>query len=415
MRRTQPPDEPRGQDRRSDGPIVFHRAAVRPLEEEAKRLEILEVGPYPPPLGGVSVHISRLVDSLRGAGVNVGVANHFGKSGEAPVSGDSPVVANLGRNPIRYLLTIRRLRCQLLHHHYSRLSTLVGNALALPATGCSGSVVTLHSGRTTMGLSNPETLVARLRFRLTYWALKRFDIVIVVSQRMKEHLEQAMPTLSVVAAPAYLRPTRSELAQPLGETVREFIGDSGRLIVISSYGLPFTQERTGDDYGLDTAVEALIAVAKDVPEARLALFTGLALDDQRSRDHLKELRQRLSEAGIADRFAVFTGEPLIPALVRAEVLIRPSRTDGDAVSIREALSLGLPVIASDCAARPEGVGVVPTGNPGALAEALLRVLRRADERRDWAVSRDDALAAVMAVYGKIATGDLQAKISRIAA
>jgi glycosyltransferase involved in cell wall biosynthesis len=54
----------------------------------------------------------------------------------------------------------------------------------------------------------------------------------------------------------------------------------------------------------------------------------------------------------------------------SDVFVRPTFTDGDSISVREALSLGIPVIASDCVERPDGVVLFKTGNAGDLSGKL---------------------------------------------
>ncbi len=55
-----------------------------------------------------------------------------------------------------------------------------------------------------------------------------------------------------------------------------------------------------------------------------------------------------------------------------DTFVRATRADGDAMSVREALALGRPVVASDAAVRPGGVLVYPCEDPAALAEAIER-------------------------------------------
>jgi len=55
---------------------------------------------------------------------------------------------------------------------------------------------------------------------------------------------------------------------------------------------------------------------------------------------------------------------------RADVFVRPSFADGDSISVREALALKVPVIASDCAQRPAGTVLFETGNIRSLVERL---------------------------------------------
>jgi hypothetical protein len=67
------------------------------------------------------------------------------------------------------------------------------------------------------------------------------------------------------------------------------------------------------------------------------------------------VRAKVVELGLQDSvyFNTDTGV-FLPVLAEASVLIRPTATDGDANSIREALSLGIPVVASDVVTRPKG-------------------------------------------------------------
>ncbi len=50
------------------------------------------------------------------------------------------------------------------------------------------------------------------------------------------------------------------------------------------------------------------------------------------------------------------------AISQADVMLRTTLFDGDAVSVREALHLGTPVIASDNGMRPDGVHLIPKSN-----------------------------------------------------
>jgi glycosyltransferase involved in cell wall biosynthesis len=53
-----------------------------------------------------------------------------------------------------------------------------------------------------------------------------------------------------------------------------------------------------------------------------------------------------------------------------DVFVRPTYFDGDACSVREALALGVRVVASDTEFRPDGVRLFPRGDADALAEAI---------------------------------------------
>jgi len=110
-----------------------------------------------------------------------------------------------------------------------------------------------------------------------------------------------------------------------------------------------------------------------------------------------ELRRSLAEQarqlGVADR-VTFTGYLAYPdylkALVNADIFLSPSVTaiDGDSeggapVSLLEAQALGIPVIATYHAdipnvVAPDSAFLVPERNPGALAEAIDRLVQSPD-------------------------------------
>src|SRR5207245_3842409 len=63
------------------------------------------------------------------------------------------------------------------------------------------------------------------------------------------------------------------------------------------------------------------------------------------------------------------GRPSLLAVMRAlDVFVRPTYFDGDASSVREALALGVRVVASDTDFRPTGTRVFPKGDADALTD-----------------------------------------------
>jgi len=57
-------------------------------------------------------------------------------------------------------------------------------------------------------------------------------------------------------------------------------------------------------------------------------------------------------------------------MLDAGALLRTTLYDGDSVSVREALYLGTPVIASDNGMRPAGVKLIPMSDEAALRDAV---------------------------------------------
>jgi hypothetical protein len=92
-------------------------------------------------------------------------------------------------------------------------------------------------------------------------------------------------------------------------------------------------------------------------------------------------------------------EPQALAVVQvSDVFVRPTFADGDAISVREALALGVRCVASDAAVRPNGVRCFRRGD----ATDLERVLGDALAAPANAPVRFDAGPALLHLYGEMA-------------
>jgi glycosyltransferase involved in cell wall biosynthesis len=343
-------------------PLDGQRAKRASREE----LDLLLLGPVPPPFGGISVHLSRLVPLLERAGLSVGVLNHF-SSTEAPC-----VLGALKKNPLNYYRLPKRFRHRMLHYHHSRWPHLIAVALG-KGKSQARYIVTLHAGDVQKHL--PQ-LVSRVPLvaRLTRWALHRFDLIVVVEPSIAAAIRERVDEQRVELVPAFIEPGADELGS-YDAALETFVRGADTLLVVPAYSIQFRPDG-GELYGIDTAVDAFVGLAAQREDLRMAVFMAREPERPRSREHLDRLEQTLERAGLRDRVRVVFGQPLAPALRPNATFVRPTRADGDAVSIREAISAGVPVVASDVVARPPGVVTFPVGDSDQLASALLAVLNR---------------------------------------
>jgi glycosyltransferase involved in cell wall biosynthesis len=116
---------------------------------------------------------------------------------------------------------------------------------------------------------------------------------------------------------------------------------------------------------------------------------------------LQSLIAKTGDETLCRRIGVFYGQPLAPALRLGTIFLRPTLTDGDALSIREAMAAGVPVLASDVVRRPTGVTVLPLDSRR-WAEEIDRVLSHRDLRfRPRPVPQPDPLGQLMAIYERL--------------
>ena len=350
-------------------------------------LDVLLVGPYPPPYGGISAHVERLARSIQAAGLRAGVLNHFEGSPEDPL-----VVGELARNPWRYWRTLRHARARVVHYHHSRFSTLLATALALRRGGAP-AVATIHGRELDRFLHTRIPGVARV----TRAALGRFAVLIAVSVEIECSLGAVARPVKVI--PAYL-PAHDE-QERLSPQADAFL-HRGSNLVVSAYRLT-TDQQGRSIYGLDTALAAFAALAPVRPELQLVVFVATPPASHRERKFLRSLIDAVPEERVRSRIGVFYGEPLTPAFANTAVYLRPTLTDGDAVSVREAIAAGVPVVASDVVRRP--LGVVTVGpDVSAWRAAILDALEHAAAVRPAVPSADPAseLLNLYAMLGSVA-------------
>jgi glycosyltransferase involved in cell wall biosynthesis len=125
--------------------------------------------------------------------------------------------------------------------------------------------------------------------------------------------------------------------------------------------------------GFDLLIDAMPAVLRHFPDAQLTILGEGPLE--------AELREQARNLGLQEKviFLGFQANPWL-YLKHADAFILPSRYEGVPNVLLEALTLGTPVVVSDC---PGGIreirdsvgnmAVVPPENPSALAEAIIAV------------------------------------------
>jgi glycosyltransferase involved in cell wall biosynthesis len=176
-----------------------------------------------------------------------------------------------------------------------------------------------------------------------------------------------------------------------GTLARE-LGLEGRQIVISSRGhKPI--------YNLDVIVEAMPEVLSRVPDAAFLFMGHGPMTDQ--------LKTQMGDLGVLEhaRFRRFT-EPELPRAYAAGTLsVSVPSSDGGPASLLEAMASRLPVVLSDVTGirelvdQGEGAEIVPVRDPGATANAIVRLLndpqlRSSHGERNRSVVMERANAAV---------------------
>jgi len=322
---------------------------ARSRQEGAARIAL--VGDWPPPYGGVAVHLVGLAHALRERGVDVRVLD----TGRGDHRGVGLVRA---RGAIRYAAALAGAVAErrLVHAHTSGASAkswmvaMAASRARLP--GVPRPVLTVHSGLCPAWLE-----AGSRRRRAARAACAGFGRIVAVSREIAGALERCgvrAERLSVI--PAFLGVPLAPGAPP------------PRLAAARAAWAPLfcAVVAPGLHYGEDLLAAAFRAARAREPLAGLVVFG------------------RGSERGPSAALGTCDGvvtlgeidhQDALAVIASCDVFVRPTHADGDALSVREALALRRTVVASDAGHRPPGCLVFRAGDGEDLARQMLAAAR----------------------------------------
>jgi glycosyltransferase involved in cell wall biosynthesis len=317
-------------------------------------MKVLLVGDYPPPTGGIAIHVQQLQRFLLNGGVRCRVLD-IGKGGR-PAPG---VLAAGNRIGYAYRLLQFAARGWQTHLHVTgdnpKSWLVVASVVAAGRLFGRPALVTLHSGLVPGYLAQ-----SRGRRRFARALLARCSRVIAVSEEIGVALRAAdVPARLIAVYPAFLG---SQL-QP-GPPPRNFAA-----VRASCRPLLAMADHPSSIYGRRDAFRALRLLARDFPGVGLALFGPGHRSEGVESDALAEgVRARVHDFGELDHSST------LGLISRCDAFLRPTTADGDSLSVREALYLGTRCVASDVSARPPGTVLFRGGDCQDLAEKIARAL-----------------------------------------
>lgn len=317
------------------------------------------IGRVPPPYGGVSVHVMRLCKYLRAQNIDAVVWDYDGKEHafEGVVRGQ--------RGWFAFANFLAFGQWDVLELNTNSVMPIVASA-AFASLRRRRLVITLHS----MDVIARARRLPALFQTLLRRAFATADPVVCVNQRLADWLSNFSAQATAMVLPAYLPPTVEELkSDTLPAEVTNFRSRIAHMIVVQ--GVWGGARGEPHVYGFREAIDALSGLRQLGYNCGIALLVGSCYD----KEHRDSIIDYYHTLHLEDRVLLCEhGTPGAALIKMSDVLLRPTITDGDSVSVREALDLGVPVVASNCIDRPKGVSVYPTGSTTAMIERLLHII-----------------------------------------
>jgi glycosyltransferase involved in cell wall biosynthesis len=338
---------------------------------------VLLVGPRPPPTGGIASHLFELTRALRARDVPTTLVDprHDAPDGD----GRPRLLVELARAAARGDLVHAHING---HHPKSWTLAALSSAPSRLARPC---LLTVHSGLAPAFIAAHASRVRAV--------CARFARVIAVNAELADALARAgVDAERLVVAPAFSSESLAFRLSPPG------LGAIRRRhpTLIAAAVVPSLPE-----YGADVLLDGfmhvhqkLMHVHHEFDASALAIYGP----GTRAPAFAAEVERRGLKRAVY-LFGELARERALAVVAAADLFVRPSRADGDALSVREAVSLGTPVVASNVGCRPPQARLFSVGDARSMAEQIFHALSNRHATDDTvAASSPDGIAALLGIY-----------------
>jgi len=218
-----------------------------------------------------------------------------------------------------------------------------------------------------------------LQDKLAFWLAKKSGIYfIAVGIEIKERIiSLGIKPGNIEVISSFIPPVvKEEDIMEIPKEVWDFI--DSHTCVISSNAFRISFYNNQDLYGIDMLIELCANLKQYYPRIGIVF----CLPDIGDYEYFNKMKQRIAEKGIENNF-LFQTKPcqFYPILMKSDVSVRQTNTDGDGISIREALYFKIPVVASDVCQRPEGTILFENRDIDDFTSKVMNVLGNYEEHK----------------------------------
>lgn len=344
-------------------------------------MRIVQLGPYPPPHGGVQNNLVAIHRFLKNRGIPAQVINitRFRKDGENGIY--------YPENWLELLLLLFRLRYDIVHLHIG--GNVTARLLALSFACCMiprrKAVMTFHSG----GYPDSKEGKTARHSSLRGFIFRRFDRVITVNKSIeKMFIRFGLKSENVRLIPPHAL-TDMQVNHPLPDDLASFF--KAHHPVLMTVGL------LEPEYDLSLQIEALGLLRKKFPDAGLVIVGAGSLE--------KDLIREIDDKPYSNDILLYGDMPhhtTLTAMKACTLFLRTTLFDGDSIAVREALHIGVPVIATDTGMRPPGLHLIPFSDVSRLVQAVEEELECPTPSCRQDEASEENLEAVLKVYQELA-------------
>lgn len=321
--------------------------------------KILIFGIIPPPLGGISVHIQRVMDKLRKQKNQLKLMHNEKPWYMMPIY------------LIKILFFLVYFRPQVIMYHalYFRHTIIELYVLVL--------LKQLFKFKILFVDHDPRYMYKRGYFwkLLFNYILSWLDQVILVgTSTYQSYIDNAIQKKNLSVESVFLPPdTQNEhvILETYPKELNIFLEQHRPLLLVNASQLVLL-DGTMDLYGIDQAINVLKKITTIYSNAGL-VFALATIGDE---EYFYKLQHKIKEDDLQDHVFVLTGQKeLWPLFKKVDVFIRPTLSDSFGISVAESLFFNTPVVASDVCYRQKGAVLFKAGDCDDLYQKVLTILQ----------------------------------------
>ncbi len=316
---------------------------------------IILLGTFPPPIGGVSIHLKRLSKLLEREGVDVIKWDiSKGRFLFYPDCLKYFVQSLLKGNTILHLnaLNIKYLITGIFFRLFARTEIYITN----------------HN----VSFFQTKTL---FREKLFYYLVKKSKRVFVINEHiLKEYPKDLHNELPIKLISPFLTPdfeNEEEIIASYPSAIWKFLKNRQPILLSNASRLNFFKNE--DLYGLDMCIELTYRLKRSFKSVG---FIFAIADEKFNKEYLKEMKKRIEELDIAENFFFLEkNNEIWPLFKKIDIFVRATNTDGFGISVAEALFFNKSAVASNVCPRPEGTVLFKSRDVEDLYKKTMNVLK----------------------------------------
>lgn len=350
-------------------------------------MHVLQLGPYPPPEGGIHRNMLAIRDELLAHGHQCSI---IATAKSSKITPEKDVYHP--RTAAELFKLLFSLKYDILHLHIGGTISLrvLGLLFACGIFGRKKSILTLHSG----GFAVSDEAKNAKFFSKLGTVFRLFTKIICVNTLLMEVFERFGVSKNKI-----------RLIYPFVHKIPDAnVEIPAKLKTFAENHSPFllTVGLLEDTYDLFMQIDALEKVLQKLPNAGLMIVGSGSLE--------VKLKTAIASKSYADNIFLANDvehQITLHLIDKCDVLLRTTKFDGDAISVREALFLDKHVIATDNKMRPEGVHLMPIHDENALVESIKKLANSAKRTRSGKSEDKSNIDAVVKLYEEILAGSKQ--------